>query len=410
MPNSPLQPPHTRPGLPTYPVHLQLLRVTAQVVTGPVGFAQVAGSSVLGPMLHVAFVQQLRDDGSLLPRDREPCLADSVAGVPLTPGFYLGRLAGSWTSLPVYEVVGVGGTATYPSGTTTTWLPGSVISNDAIETYTPSYTGTYSGGSIVTYNAGSTLNVGGYFYYGASTATITGTVNNFANPTTGQVTITSATSTPILNGIVAPADTTRAQVITLVNDSGASITVNNNSGSATAGGAITTGTGAAVTWADGTSLMLEYNPTVGGYVVVGGTAVTGGGTTPASSWVLVRLITHADLTDADTSQDIDAYTLPAKTPWEAVMIHTKTVGSGGGVTLLDMNVLINGSTATVNTGKGLLSDNVAAQGHWTDFNGKVVISWTATTSIGVRFTSDVNVADLTGGEWEVWLQLGTAFP
>jgi hypothetical protein len=101
---SPLVPPTLRDDLPRYPPLVQMLRVTATKVAGPGGFAQLAGSSVLGPSLYVSFTQQMRDDGSLLPRDREPCLVDDVNGVGLTPGFYLGRLAGSWTSLPVYEV------------------------------------------------------------------------------------------------------------------------------------------------------------------------------------------------------------------------------------------------------------------------------------------------------------------
>lgn len=105
MPNlpSPLTAPTLRNDLPVYPPLLQLIRVTATTVPGPAGVAQVAGSSVLGPTLYVAFTQQLRTD-SLLPRDREPCLADDVNGLGLTPGFYLGRLSGSFNSLPVYEI------------------------------------------------------------------------------------------------------------------------------------------------------------------------------------------------------------------------------------------------------------------------------------------------------------------
>jgi hypothetical protein len=101
---SPLNEPTLRDDLPRYPPLLQMLRLTATQVAGPSGFAQAMGSSVLGPTLYVSFTQQMRDDGSLLPRDREPCLADDVNGLGLTPGFYLGRLAGSFNSLPVYEV------------------------------------------------------------------------------------------------------------------------------------------------------------------------------------------------------------------------------------------------------------------------------------------------------------------
>lgn len=100
------QPPSLGPGRPTYPHLLQMVRVTAATVPGPAGTSQPAGSSVPGPSLYVAFTQQMRSDGTLLPRDREPCLADDVNGTGLTAGYYLGRLAGAFNSLPVYEVIG----------------------------------------------------------------------------------------------------------------------------------------------------------------------------------------------------------------------------------------------------------------------------------------------------------------
>lgn len=105
MPNlpSPMTEPTLRDDLPRYPPLVQLLRTTATTVAGPSGVAQVAASSALGPTLYVAFVQQLRTD-ALLPRDREPCLVDDVNGFGIEPGYYLGRLAGSHTGLPVYEV------------------------------------------------------------------------------------------------------------------------------------------------------------------------------------------------------------------------------------------------------------------------------------------------------------------
>lgn len=105
-PPSPFNNPTLRDDLPRYPPLIQLIRVTSMVVPGPAGVAQVAGSSILAPILYVSFTEQMRTD-SLLPRDREPCLAADVNGLGLSPGFYLGRLSGSWTSLPVYEIIGV---------------------------------------------------------------------------------------------------------------------------------------------------------------------------------------------------------------------------------------------------------------------------------------------------------------
>ncbi len=102
---SPLTPPTLRSDLPVYPLQLQLVRVGSTTVPGPSGYGS---SSFLGPLLFIAAVQQLRTD-TLLPRDREPCFALDVSGLGLAPGYYLGRLAGSYQSLPVYEVGGAGG-------------------------------------------------------------------------------------------------------------------------------------------------------------------------------------------------------------------------------------------------------------------------------------------------------------
>lgn len=103
MNHSPFTPPGLRADLPTYPVHLQALRVTGGTVPGPSGYMS---SSVLGPSLYVAFVQQLNPT-TLLPRDREPCYALDLNHYGLAPGYYTNcRLAGSYQSLPVYEVGG----------------------------------------------------------------------------------------------------------------------------------------------------------------------------------------------------------------------------------------------------------------------------------------------------------------
>ncbi len=102
------QPPFLGQRQPDYPPLVQLLRVTGTTVPGPTGTSQFPGSSFPGPSLYVSFTQQLRTD-TMIPKDREPCLVDDVNGGGLQPGFYLGRLAGSWTSLPVYEVSGGGG-------------------------------------------------------------------------------------------------------------------------------------------------------------------------------------------------------------------------------------------------------------------------------------------------------------
>lgn len=128
--SNPLTAPALRPNLPTYPIHLELLRVTSSTVAGPTGGASAGlGTGNIAPSsLYVSSTQQLRTD-TLAPRDREPCLvvpapnADGVTFPTLTAGYYLGRLAGSYSSLPVYEVVMSSSStttttsSTYPQGT-----------------------------------------------------------------------------------------------------------------------------------------------------------------------------------------------------------------------------------------------------------------------------------------------------
>lgn len=106
--------PKLRADLPLYPPSLQLLRIGATTVPGPSGYAS---SSFLGPLLYTGSTQQLRTD-TILPRDREPCLVLDVNGYGLAPGYYLGRLSGSYSSLPVYEVVGGSGSMVSFAGMT----------------------------------------------------------------------------------------------------------------------------------------------------------------------------------------------------------------------------------------------------------------------------------------------------
>lgn len=98
-------PPKLRSDLPLYPPLIQLVRIGATTVPGPSGYGS---SSFLGPVLYVGSTQQLRTD-TILPRDREPCLVIDVNGFGLPPGYYIGRLAGSYNSLPVYEATGSAG-------------------------------------------------------------------------------------------------------------------------------------------------------------------------------------------------------------------------------------------------------------------------------------------------------------
>lgn len=96
------QPPFFGPNHPIYPPHLQLIKVLSGTIPGPSGYAS---SSVLGPSIYLGTTQQLLPS-TLLPRDREPCLALDVNRTGLAPAYYLGRLSGSYRQLPLYEVTG----------------------------------------------------------------------------------------------------------------------------------------------------------------------------------------------------------------------------------------------------------------------------------------------------------------
>ncbi len=199
---SPFNEPTLRDDIPRYSPLVQMLRITGTQVSGPSGFPQVAGSSVLGPTLYVSFTQQMRDDGSLLPRDREPCLADDVNGVGLSPGFYLGRLASSFNGLPVYEITeqvsssggGSGGAtpkfhgARYVSGGSTQTIFQNSLTTITIMTTKEIDTDNYYNGSSFKIPAG----LSGYYLIGMSTSWDTVTAQ------------TSFVSAVICNNTVAP--------------------------------------------------------------------------------------------------------------------------------------------------------------------------------------------------------------
>ncbi len=101
MDNTNLTGPRLGRGRPTYPVHLQLIRVTGDTVPGPTGGSSASGHPT--DTLYVAYTQQSTVP-TIYPRDREPCLVEDVNNIGLTTGYYLGRLCNAYTNLPVYEV------------------------------------------------------------------------------------------------------------------------------------------------------------------------------------------------------------------------------------------------------------------------------------------------------------------
>lgn len=94
-----MNPPILRPDLPTYPVHIQVCRVTTST-----------GSPA---NLYYGYTEQV-DPSALSPRDREACYVLDLNWVGLGPGYYVCRLVGSYTSLPLYVTHCCTGTVTDP--------------------------------------------------------------------------------------------------------------------------------------------------------------------------------------------------------------------------------------------------------------------------------------------------------
>ncbi len=88
---TPLTPPLIDPRLPTYPVHMQNVRVYGAPLTG-----------LGGPVVYSGFIQQY--NAALAMRDREACYVIEPNQALLFPGIVLARLIGSYAGLPLLDV------------------------------------------------------------------------------------------------------------------------------------------------------------------------------------------------------------------------------------------------------------------------------------------------------------------
>jgi hypothetical protein len=145
--------------------------------------------------------------------------------------------------------------------------------------------------------------------------------------------------------------------------------------------------------------------TVTGAVDFSGATVTGlpGG----SGWVLVDTISTADMValGAVGSGDITSYTLAAKEGVERFLIRTKTVGTGPGLTVLTASIKI-GTTAISPPGPtdGMVANDITCQGLPSNDTVAGYPSWTATTAVKVTVATNINLDQLTGGEFELYLK------
>lgn len=116
--------------------------------------------------------------------------------------------------------------------------------------------------------------------------------------------------------------------------------------------------------------------------------------------------TEAAFTAAAVTEDLTVCTIPAKARVVSVVADTTTAFTGGGATtatlrlgkttngqeyLLDHSVFATGTKGLVDGDLGTSINRANA------VQGGDIPSWTATTDLKIRLTSDVNVADLTAG-------------
>ena len=121
-------------------------------------------------------------------------------------------------------------------------------------------------------------------------------------------------------------------------------------------------------------------------------------------WVLYDTVTHADLAGVMSGAgNVTLTALPAKTAFFGAELRTRIAASGGGITILSVTIEIESQTFSggvdgVTAGsRGGWFPNTAAIGSW-------VFDWDNTASVVMVFTNgDVNLDNLTAGEWDLYL-------
>lgn len=508
--------PNLRDDLPRYPHLMQVLRVTGGTVPGPSGYMS---SSVLGPSLHVAFTQQLRTD-TILPRDREPCLVVDLNGYGLAPGYYTGRLTGSYQSLPVYAVgsapISTAGMLSSFTGLTptqqqqiSTLTPAqfAVLNNlnpcqlqtllttlpiSQVSTLSLSLTATELSNfvnwmtssqldslysqlttsqtrviaqtlnpvqlnplvNVLTVPQIRTLITGlttaqiqnltkyppatiSALVNGLSTSDLStllstsplptsplttgliqtasfnsGTQNNV--PVYGSILNVPTASATTITGII-PASTSSAQILTIANTGSSTLSIPHQNTGSDSGNRFQTSTSAALSIASGSAATFLYNPGTGYWTDTGVSAAMASGT-PASSyptWSSAISKSHTDLQTANTDNNIEIYSLPAKGVVHGVVMKTTTAFAGTGILTYTLQVGITG-----NTSKYISSayDAMAAVSN-TNFavsdNGMSTPlprpeNFGAATSVRLRAVSaGANLDQSTAGAVDIYLLIGT---
>lgn len=163
---------------------------------------------------------------------------------------------------------------------------------------------------------------------------------------------------------------------------------------------------AAATATLSTSLVLSaLNGTAGS-----GTGITTNATSQVRTFLHKITVTEAALTDADGSQDITLWTVPAKTKIQRVVAECTANFTGGGAGAVTVSVGPTGSetgylvATSIFSGTPVIGDAEAELGTLVVGGIGHIPSFSGTTAIVARFAADVNVADLTTGSCTFWIE------
>lgn len=386
-----------RDDLPRYPPLDQALRVTGGTIAGPSGYGS---SSFPGPVLYLACTQQTQ--GTLVPRDREPCLVLDLNRFGLAPGYYTGRLCQSYNGLPVYEVGGSGGAVSLVlAGLTTTQISNLTLSLstaqiNVLNNLTPCQiqtflTMTVPQQQILTSTLTATQLTTLINYLTSTQLTnLISTLNipqlqlitNTLNPQQIQELVQVLTSTQIstlLNTL------TTAQLLTLTTLSPAEILY-----------VVTNYTTAQLqTFLNSTPLSNPIPATPASYV---------------PTWVAV-VKTFSQLSDPSASHTFDLYTLPIKGVIEAAIIQHQTSFTGGGLSSYTVQVQSPSSvplTSTYNAFTSPVSSTFAISPGTSDNLIPTCYDSTSTSIIKLLVqTAGANINQATAGQLTVWLKIAT---
>lgn len=233
----------------------------------------------------------------------------------------------------------------------------------------------------------------GMTYTHQSPSQITSDQNNYA--ITGEDARLTSDADWDLTGITA---VWPGRKITLTNVGSFDIGLKHQSASSTAANRIITPTGLDYAIAPSTSVELTYDGTTERWRVTGGSA----GSSTSGTWSLAATITHADLTDADGEQDITIYTLPAKGRLEGIVIKHSASFTGGGAAVVSATTRlagVSGITLDVFQAAGATVFGIGGETQYGD-----QLDFGSTQALVIRFSADVNVADLTAGSLDVWIK------